>query len=113
MFFRGGKRILLNWKHPASKERSSETEEYQSRHPEDSRDLLVTKKLVVEGVQLEDSGLYSCQARFSLIQRKTQSKDSDIKMQAHSNECPGKIRESKPPIKIEVGTEEHLSVDFK
>ena len=52
--------ILLDWDHPASDDRSFEAEKYEWRHPDRSSDVFVTKKLVVEGVQVADSGEYIC-----------------------------------------------------
>ena len=53
--------IQLDWEHPASKDRVYEFEKYEERHPDRSSELVfVTKKLVVEGVQIEDSGSYIC-----------------------------------------------------
>ena len=37
-----------------------EAEKYEWRHPDLVSELFVTKKLVVEGVQVEDSGSYIC-----------------------------------------------------
>ena len=61
MKFRKLKGILLDWERPAaSEDRVYEAEKYEWRHPDHKSELFVTKKLVVEGVQVEDSGLYSC-----------------------------------------------------
>ena len=54
-------RILLDWEHPASEDRVFESENYEWRHPDyPDTELFVTKKLVVEGVRVEDSGEYIC-----------------------------------------------------
>lgn len=60
LFSRKLQGILLDWEHPASEERVFEAEKYEWRHPDSISELFVTKKLVVEGVQVEDSGSYIC-----------------------------------------------------
>ena len=53
--------ILLDWEYPASEDRVFEAEKYEKRHPDhNSESVFVTKKLVVEGIQIEDSGSYIC-----------------------------------------------------
>ena len=57
------KGILLEWDHPAQDDRVFETELDVSRHPENEDQLYITKMLVVDGVQVEDSGIYTCKVR--------------------------------------------------
>ena len=112
LFSRKLQGILLDWEHPASEERVFEAEKYEWRHPDSISELFVTKKLVVEGVQVEDSGSYICKVTV-LLGKKIKAKIlSDFHMQARSNQCPGRMRESKQ-MRIKVETEEHLSVVFK
>ena len=54
------KGIVLDWEHPASEDRVFEDEVYEWRHPTSKSELFVSKKLVVEGVQVEDGGSYIC-----------------------------------------------------
>ena len=61
------KGILLEWDHPAQDDRVFETELDVSRHPENEDQLYITKMLAVDGVQVEDSGIYTCKVRVSKI----------------------------------------------
>ena len=74
LFSRKLQGILLDWEHPASEERVFEAEKYEWRHPDSISELFVTKKLVVEGVQVEDSGSYFCKVTV-LFRQQNQSKD--------------------------------------
>ena len=67
------KGILLEWDHPARDDRVFETELNVSRHPENEDQLYITKMLVVEGVQVEDSGIYTCKVRVSKIKDKSRN----------------------------------------
>ena len=71
--FRVLKGILLEWDHPAQDDRVFETELDVSRHPENEDQRYITKMLVVEDVQVEDSGIYTCKVRVSKIKDKSRN----------------------------------------